>query len=293
MTTDSETMTSVQERHDRPSSVPWIRQVKAFTLRSFREQSRNRTGLFFSFVFPILIYLQTTRFSAPLFAQSSSTWSGAGKATMAVSLGLFGAFFVSVVVFVSPLSSDLEEKRYRKLRSLPIAPSADLVGRFSGGVVLAAVAFVFMLGIGLLDGATFTLRSLLSIPAVAVSLVLFCAIGMAIATIIAIIIPKPEYVTTITSMGLFVLFFLTGSNGIVPGSLPATLRNVLNYVPNALATRIQIYYLIDPPTQSQLTPPALPGDPLYLGLLAVYAVGFIAVAAAVMRRSIYRGDAGE
>jgi ABC-2 type transport system permease protein len=291
MTTDSEIGAGVLDRHDRPSSVPWPRQMKAFTLRSFREQSRNRTGLFFSFVFPILIYIQTTRFSAPLFAQSSSTWSGAGKAMMAVSLGLFGAFFVSVVVFVSPLSDDLEEKRYRKLRSLPIAPSADLVGRFLGGVVLAA-AFVFILGVGLLDGATFTLR-LLTIPAVVGSLVLFCAIGMAVATVVAIVVSRPEYVTTITGMGLFVLFFLTGTNGVTPGSLPATLRGALNYVPNALATRVQIYYLTDPRTHSQLTPPALPGDPLYLGLLVVYAVGFIAVAVAVMRRSVYRGDAGK
>lgn len=38
------------------------------------------------------------------------------------------------------------------------------------------------------------LRSFLSIPAVAVNLVLFCAIGVAIATVVAIIIPKPEYV---------------------------------------------------------------------------------------------------
>jgi ABC-2 type transport system permease protein len=292
MTTDSEIGAGVLDRHDRTASVSWTRQVKTFTLRSLREQSRSPVGLFFSLVFPILIYLQTTRLSAPLFAQSSSTWSGAGKATMAISMGLFGAFFVSVVVFVSPLSADLTEKRYRKLRSLPIAPSADLVGRFLGGVVLAAVAFVFMLGVGLLDGATFTLR-LLSVPAVAGSLVLFCAIGMAVATVVAIVVSRPEYITAITSMGLFVLFFLTGSNGIAPGSLPATLRNVLNYVPNALATRIQIYYLIDPRTHSQLTPPALPGDPLYLGLLVVYAVGFIAVAAAVMRRSVYEGDAGE
>lgn len=292
MTADSETAADGLNRHTHARSVPWIRQVKAFTFRSFREQSRNRTGLFFSLLFPILIYIQTTRLSAPLFAQTSSTWSGAGKATMTVSLGLFGAFFVSVIVFVSPLSSDLKEKRYRKLRSLPIAPSADLVGRFLGGVVLAAVAFVLMLGVGLLDGATFTLH-LLSVPAVAGSLVLFCAIGMAAATVVAIVVPRPEYVTAITGMGLFVLFMLTGTNGVVPGTLPATVRNVLNYVPNALAARLQIYYLIDPRMHSQLTPPALPSDPLYLALLLVYAVGFIGIATAVMRWSVYVGDAGE
>lgn len=110
---------------------------------------------------------------------------------------------------------------------------------------------------------------------------------------LAIVVPKPEYVTAITSVGLIVLVFLTGTNGVTPGTLPATLRGALNFVPNALAARIQIYYLIDPSTHSQLTPPALPGDPLYLGLLVVYAVGFIAVAAAVMRRSVYEGDAGE
>lgn len=51
--------------------------------------------------------------------------------------------------------------------------------------------------------------------------------------------------------------------------------------------------MIDPRLHEQLTPPVLPSGPPYLGLLVVYAVAFIGVAAAVMRRSVYEGDAGE
>jgi ABC-2 type transport system permease protein len=287
MTTDRGTSTPVQRQRER-SAAPWLRQVKTFAVRTVREQFRSRVALFWALGWPVLWYVLTTR----LFIQGSGDGLGVAKTTVAVSVGLFGALTVSLVGFAQTLSNDLTEKRYRKLRSLPISPSADLLGRFLGGFALAAVSFALVLGVGFVDSAVFVLRPL-SIPIVAGSLILFCVIGMAIATVIASLVDQGEYIVAITNTVLILSFFLTGFNGITPFMLPAKTRSVLNYVPNALAARMQAFYLAGDQVRTALTPPPLPTSPMFIGLLVVYAIGFAAVAVVVMRRSIYAGDAGE
>lgn len=290
MATDTETNTTVQNQHETAMAVPWTQQSKAFAVRALREQFRSRAALFWALGWPVLWYGLTTRI---FLAGVPVSGLGVAKATVAVSIGLFGALTVSLVGFAQTLSTDLTQKRYRKLRSLPISPSADLLGRFLGGFALAAVSFLLVLLIGLVDGASFSLRPL-SVPVVVVSLVLFCVIGMAIATFIAAIIDQGEYIVAITNVILMVAYFLTGFNGVVPQLLPESTRWIVNYVPNALAARLQVAFLVDiDAARAAITPPALPTDPLYLALLVVYAVVLAGVAVIVMGRHVYAGDGGE
>jgi ABC-2 type transport system permease protein len=214
------------------------------------------------------------------------------KATNAISFGLFGAFTVSLVVFAQTFTDDLDSKRYRKLRSLPISPSADLAGRFTAGFALALLSFWSVIAVGSLHGASFAIRSALSIPIVIASLLLFCIIGMSVAVVLSTLIPKGEYLTAITNTVLLVLFFATGYNGVAPGDAP--IRDVLNYVPNALATRLQVYHLTDfDPELGGVVPPELPAAPRYLALLGLSALVFWGIALLTMRRSIYAGEGGE
>lgn len=286
MATDQESAAPVQ--HKRAAAVPWLGQVRTFAVRTVREQFRSRVALFWALGWPVLWYVLTTR----LFLSGPNAGLGFAKTTVAVSVGLFGALTVSLVGFAETLSTDLTEKRYRKLRSLPIAPSADLLGRFLGGLSLATISFVLVLVVGLLDSAAFSLRPL-SLPIVVVSLVLFCVIGMAVATVIATVVDQGEYIVAITNTVLILSFFLTGFNGVTPSMLPTETRGVLNYVPNALAARLQAYYLGGDQLRTALTPPPLPTEPWFLALLLVYAFAFAAVATFVMGRYIYAGDAGE
>lgn len=289
MATDTETA-STAERGGYAKAVPWNTQVRAFARRSLREQFWSRVALFWALGWPVLWYILTTRI---FLAGVPASGLGVAKTTVAVTVGLFGALTVSLVGFAQNLSTDLTEKRYRKLRSLPISPSADLFGRFLGGFALAAVSFVLVLLVGLIDGASYTLRPL-SVPVVAFSLVLFCVIGMAVATFIASIIDQGEYIVAITNVVLILAYFLTGFNGVTPQLLPASTRGMVNYVPNALAARLQVAFLVSPAeAHTAITPPALPTDPRYLGLLVVYALVLAGLAAVVMHRHVYAGDAGE
>ena len=62
----------------------------------------------------------------------------------------------------------------------------------------------------------------------------------------------------------------------------------------ALAARLQVAFLTTTENaRTAITPPALPTAPRYLGLLVIYAIVFVGLAAVLMRRHVYAGDSGE
>lgn len=271
-----------------PAAVPWHRQTKAFAVRTLRELFRDRAALFWGLAAPVFFYLVFGVVMSP-------DGGGVERGANAVIFGVFGAFSVSLVIFATGLTNDLSEKRYRKLRSLPVAPSADVVGRFCGALALSVVSFGVVLAVGALTGAAYELESALSVPVVLVSLALFCAVAVAGAVAVAAVLDTGEYVVGVTNMLALALFFLTGYNGLVPQLAPDPLPSLVNVLPNSLAARVAVTHLtaIGPAQPGPLAPPALPTGPKYLALLAVEAVLMAAIAAWVMRRRIYGAEAGE
>lgn len=286
MTTDAEPARAVSNRDESVEAVAWWRQTKAFALRTLRELFHNRSALFWGLGSPVFYYIL---FGVVVGAGSSSD----GKAALAVSFGIFGIFTVALATFATYLTGDLERKRYRKLRSLPISPSADFLGRFLGAFVLALVSFSIVLAVGALTGASFALRSVVSVPVVVICLFSFCLVGVAIAVLVVSVVNQGEYVLGVTNLLTFALFFLTGYNGIAPGVVPGGFTGILNYVPNSLATRLALYHLTSVDSTGAFSPPALPTEPRYIALLAGYAIVITAVATVVMRRHIYAADGGE
>lgn len=275
--------------------VPLRQQVTTFMLRSLRELFRSKVALFWAIGWPIFWYGLTIFVFIP---DQPPDVMAVVKAINAINFGMFGAFTVGLVTFANNISSDLEEKRYRKLRSMPVSPVADLSGRFLAGFVMAFVSFIAVVIVGVLHGGSFDLRGPESIPIAILALFLFTVIGMAIAVLVVSVINRGEYVTAITTTVLLILFFVTGYNGVQPLVIPEDKRAIVNYLPNSLATRMEIYHLtelgdLDTARESGLSPPELPHGPEFLLLLAAFAVVFWLLSVAVMKRRIYDGEAGE
>lgn len=274
---------------------PRSRQIYTFMLRSLRELFRSKIALFWAIGWPTFWYGLTMSL---FISEQPPEIMSVIKATNAITFGMFGAFTVSLVTFSQNFSGDLEEKRYRKLRSLPISPWADLTGRFLAAFVMASVSFASVLIVGLIDNASFQIHGWYSIPIVAVSLFLFCVVGMTFAVLIASFVPNGEYVTAITTTLLMILFFVTGYNGIQPMVVPEGSRQIVNFLPNSLATRMQVFHLtelggLDSIRDSGLVPPELPSAPKYMLLLGVSAAALWVVSMGIMRLRIYDGEAGE
>lgn len=267
----------------------WYTQFRAFVDIYFQIMSREKTALFWVFVWPTVWYVLTSQFLA-------GTESPEAKASQAVALGIFAAFGVTLSGFAGGFSRDMDAKRYRKYRSLPLKPSADFAGRFTRGFLIAVLSFVFLLLVGLLDGASFSVRSSFSPLIVVASLFLFCMIGMSTALLLTVVVDKTEYVMTIANAGQVIVFFVTGFNGTVTDLIPSNFRPTLNYIPNSLATRIQIYHLVDTDysaDQNPITPPEMPDSPEHLVFLMVLTLVVTGIASFIMKRVVYESDIGE
>lgn len=270
----------------------WLKRSRAYGNRTIIELVKSRIALFWSIIFPLFWYFAT--FYLFVEPQIPGDVLPEAKASNAVSFGMFGALTVSLTTFASALGSDISEKHYRKFRSLPGSPSADLLGRMAAGLVMATVSYVVIVAAGFVHGAELGIRSPLSLPIVAASLVLFCVIGMSVAVLVASVVPDPSHVTAITISLMMVLFFVTGFNGINPAFMPAN-PDLVNVIPNALATRLQLFHLttFEFTGAIGLTPPSMPETGTGLAILFGSAVVSAGVALASLRRLVYHGEAGE
>lgn len=196
----------------------WLVQARAFAGRHVHQYARSPVSLLFLVAWPAFWYLLVAHllFDAASDARAAAT----AKAAFAVSFGLFGAFTVSLTGVVGSFTADIATKRYRKFRSLPVSPGADLAGRFAAGAGLSLVSYLGLLVMGALDGAAFAVRGLWSPAVVLLTLLAFVAVGVAVATGLAALVPRPEYATTLATAVLLATFFGTGYNGVSPGLFP-------------------------------------------------------------------------
>jgi ABC-2 type transport system permease protein len=267
----------------------WFRQSRAFAQRYARELFRNKAVLFWSVAFPVSFYFLTIT----IFIDTSGVPKDVLpylKAGTAVSYGMFGAVIASLNSFGQQLAADFEADRYMQYRSLPLAPSADLAGRMVAGVVLSAVAFLAVIVAAVATGATFGVRSVVSIPLVFVAFVSFTLVWMALAVGITVLVEDARYASIITISVALGSYFLTGFNGTNPRSFQGPTA-VLDWLPNTAATRQVNEHIVVPPaslTDSAGTQ-AVPDPLLALGQLTLY--GLVAALAAVllMRYVVYGG----
>ncbi|XVH32595.1 ABC transporter permease [Haloferacaceae archaeon DSL9] len=268
----------------------WCRQCRAFSARHVRAALRDRSALFWSFLWPVLWYFLTVHLlvlpAVPAALTSAET--SAVKAMQALSFGLFGAVSVTLVGFAGEFTRDIEDRRYRQFRALPLAPTADLAGRFLGGFALGTLSFLVVLGASLVDGASYT-PTVIGLALTAVTLAAICGICMAIAVGFAAAF-RTRATTTLATLSVVLLaFFASGFNGTYPAMLPDRWRWVAGVAPNALATRFHVAALLDIDwAQAGLSPPAQPTGG-GLALLAVIAGCCCLFATVVVRRFVYRG----
>ena len=279
------------------SQNSWVVQFQSFLKRHVRASLRNKVALFWNFVWPVLWYLLSVHLIVvpELPDGVPDDVVAAVKGTQVITFGIFGAITVTLVGFAGELTSDIEDKRYRKFRSLPIAPTADLFGRFASGFTLGLLSFLFVMVVGVLDGARFDPRGALGVGVALLSLLLLCAVSMAIALVVAAFI-QDETQTNILTLSVVMLgFFVTGFNGMQTWMFPSEKYEwVLNYLPNSLAARLQAYYLIDVDwEQAGLAPPPMPDSLGFLVPLLAYTIVFGGIAVFVMRTVVYGGDAGD
>lgn len=250
-------------------------ETTAFFMRFIKESFRDKLVLFWDFAWPLFWYFLTIYImTAPWTEAEALPYV---KASVSVSMGIFGVITTTLTGFSISLGSDLDEGRYSKLRSLPISPLSDFLGSCLGGFIIGLGSFVLVLVVSILDGANLNFRSLVAIPVVFFALVLLCIICVSFAVVLVSVIKNPRHVSVVSLTILMIFFFITGYNGIQPYMWPNENRGILNFLPNSLAGRMCLWFLTDwTETHFENTGLAfpecpMPNSPVYIVLMLLYA----------------------
>jgi ABC-2 type transport system permease protein len=147
---------------------------------------------------------------------------------------IMAGIFAQTVVFGSTYSGsamaqDLKDGIIDRFRTLPMSPSAVLVGRTNGDLLINTISMAVMMITGFIVG--WRIRSSFLEAAAAVVLLLLFAYALSwVMAFLGMSVRSPEVINNVSFLVLFPLTFL--SNAFVPSdSLPAPLRVFAEFNP--------------------------------------------------------------
>jgi ABC-2 type transport system permease protein len=147
---------------------------------------------------------------------------------------IMAGIFAQTVVFGSTYSGsamaqDLKEGIIDRFRTLPMSPSAVLVGRTNGDLLINAISMVVMIVTGLIVGWRIKSSPLEAIAAV-ILLLLFAYSFSWVMAFIGMSVRSPEVINNVSFLVLFPITFI--SNAFVPSdNLPTPLRIFAEFNP--------------------------------------------------------------
>lgn len=202
----------------------WVSDGWTVTWRNLIKLRRNPEMLLFAVLQPIMFVL--------LFSQvyGGSIQIDGGDYTDYLMAGIFG----QTVLFGSTFSGyqmaqDLKEGLIDRFRTLPMHPSAVLVGRTNADLVLNTISMVIMMITGAAVGWRFTNGVWPFLAGVALLLLFSYAFSWVMA-LLGILVRTPEVINNAAFMVLFPLTFI--SNAFVQASrLPGPLEFIANWNP--------------------------------------------------------------
>ena len=147
---------------------------------------------------------------------------------------IMAGIFAQTVVFGSTYSGsamaqDLKDGIIDRFRTLPMSPSAVLVGRTNGDLLINSISMVVMMSTGFIAG--WRIRSSFFEALAAVALLLLFAYALSwVMAYLGMSVRSPEIINNVSFLVLFPLTFI--SNAFVPSdTLPGPLRVIAEYNP--------------------------------------------------------------
>ncbi|MBW8172353.1 ABC transporter permease [Ornithinimicrobium sp. Arc0846-15] len=204
----------------------WMADGWTVTWRNLNKVKRSPDMLIFAVLQPIMFVL--------LFSQVFGGAIGGDNPNFDYTDFLMAGIFAQTVVFGSTFSGaamaqDLKEGIIDRFRTLPMSPSAVLVGRTNADLALNTISMVIMILTGLAIGWRFENGVLSFLGGVAL-LMLFSYSFSWVMALLGMMVKTPETINNASFMILFPLTFI--SNAFVPAeSLPKVFGIIANWNP--------------------------------------------------------------
>lgn len=219
------------------------------TWRNLSKLKRSPDMIIFAVLQPIMFVLLFSQVYGGAIDVPGSNYTDFLMAGIFAQTVIFGSTFSG-----SSMAQDLKEGIIDRFRTLPMSPTAVLIGRTCADLMLNAISVVVMICVGLAVGWRFYN----GIPAFLSGIAILLMFSYAFSWVMALIgmsVKSPETINNVSFMLLFPLTFV--SNAFVPAStLPSVLQAIANWNPvSALvqAARLQFGNLGAEPIADTLT----------------------------------------
>lgn len=223
MTTQTPTReTPAREYH--ASLATWLNDGWITTRRNLIKIKRVPDILVFTTLQPIMFVLLFTYVYAGVINIPGSTYTEFIMAGIFAQTVVFGSTYSG-----SAMANDLKDGIIDRFRTLPMSPSAVLVGRTNGDLLINTISMAVMMVTGFIVGWRIRSSLLEGIAAVALLLLFAYALSWVMAYL-GMSVRSPEVINNASFLILFPLTFI--SNAFVPSdTLPAPLRVIAEFNP--------------------------------------------------------------
>jgi len=202
----------------------WLNDGWITTRRNLIKIKRVPDILVFTTLQPIMFVLLFTYVYAGVIDIPGSTYAEFIMAGIFAQTVVFGSTYSG-----SAMAQDLKDGIIDRFRTLPMSPSAVLVGRTNGDLLINSISMVVMMTTGLIVGWRIKSGPLEAIAAIALLLLFAYALSWVMA-FIGMSVRSPEVINNVSFLVLFPLTFI--SNAFVPAeTLPGPLRAFAEFNP--------------------------------------------------------------
>jgi ABC-2 type transport system permease protein len=195
----------------------WFNDGWITTRRNLIKIKRVPDILVFTTLQPIMFVLLFTYVYAGVIDIPGSTYTEFIMAGIFAQTVVFGSTYSG-----SAMAQDLKDGIIDRFRTLPMSPSAVLIGRTNGDLLINSISMAVMMATGLVVGWRMRSSLLEAIAGVALLLLFAYALSWVMA-FLGMMVRSPEVINNVSFLVLFPLTFI--SNAFVPAeTLPGPLR---------------------------------------------------------------------
>ncbi|MGB3829514.1 MAG: ABC transporter permease [Ornithinimicrobium sp.] len=202
----------------------WFADGWTVTWRNLSKIKRSPDMLIFAVLQPIMFVLLFSQVYGGIIQIEGSDYTNFLMAGIFAQTVVFGSTFSGAA-----MAQDLKEGLIDRFRTLPMSPSAVLIGRTNSDLCLNAISMVIMISTGFVVGWRFT-NGVPSFLAGVALLLLFSYAFSWVMALLGMVVRTPETINNASFMILFPITFI--SNAFVPAeSLPRPLEIFANWNP--------------------------------------------------------------
>jgi ABC-2 type transport system permease protein len=216
-----------------------MRQVFGTFTKTIKCFMRIRAIAIFTVLLPIFLLLIT---SSTFSTSVSASDLPLAKGVLTMAMIAYSFMMAGILNLAGSISRDRETGLLTKLKSMPINPSRDFLGRLMGAALLSLVAAVLIIAVGLALGARFggTFTNHIEV----IGFLLLAVISAAGIGLIIGSLTKLVMATFLTGLAVSLVTAFVSGIFITYGALPTFLRAFARFYPISSATSSSIYLLL-------------------------------------------------